>query len=488
MTPSHYQKAVYEFTESGSGHGLVDAVAGSGKSTTGLEAVKRFPSVHNGLIAAFSKKIQEAFQSKVVGVDNVTVSTYNGFGWKLLLNTLDIKPKLDMDKTDNILKYNILDGSSTNTYYKTRNIIKRLISLFKNMAFMDVEEAKKNLDFVVERFDFTLPEVENFEEILFATYQQSIDMTSIMDFDDQKFMPIRLQLAIPQYDFLIIDEYQDTCIIETMLIEGACRDGRMMVFGDPDQCIYSFKGTTPDAMKLFTEKYAAKHLPLSICYRCPVEVINEAKKVVPRIEAAPGAIQGCVDTIKHSEFVKRAKTGDMILCRCTAPLVSSCLGFITQGKEAYVEGKEIGQGLINLIDSINPKGNDDIYRFHQLLEDYKLKKLEHFTNLGKENEALNLSDKVDTILAVLTQTKSVSGLKAKITSIFKDKFSGIGHMTIHKSKGLESGKDNDVYLLQPELLPHPRSKKKWMKDEEMRLLYVARTRAKRGLYYVPKEA
>lgn len=458
-------------------------MAGSGKSTTGLELVKRLPG--QGLIAAFGKNIADEFQKKVEGIDSVTVKTYNAFGWGMLLRALPEKPKLDGDKTENILRYNVLGEGDTNIFYKTRSVIKRLISLFKNMGLCSVDEANVQLDFLVDRFDIELPTIENFEDILWDTFTQSVSMTKIMDFDDQKYMPIKLGLPIPQYDFLIIDEYQDTCAIETMLIEGSCRDGRIFAFGDPDQCIYSFKGTTPDAMTLFEQTYGATKLPLSICYRCPVEAINEAKKIVPRIEAAPGAIQGHVETIKNAEFFKRASTGDLVLCRITASLVVSCLKFLKLGREAYVEGKEVGTQLIALIEQVST--SNEITSFSFQLRAHKESKLANYQRLNRENAAVNLIDKCEAIEVLMEDCLTVKELIVKIKKLFKEKSSGIRHMTIHKSKGLEGGKDNDVYILEPELLPHPRAKQQWMKDEEMRLLYVARTRTRRGLYYVPGE-
>ncbi len=39
--PSKYQAAVYHFIEEGKGNAVVDAVAGSGKSTTLVESLKK---------------------------------------------------------------------------------------------------------------------------------------------------------------------------------------------------------------------------------------------------------------------------------------------------------------------------------------------------------------------------------------------------------------------------------------------------------------
>ena len=53
--------------------------------------------------------------------------------------------------------------------------------------------------------------------------------------------------------------------------------------------------------------------------------------------------------------------------------------------------------------------------------------------------------------------------------------------TIHKAKGLE--KDN-IWILRPELMPHPMAKSAADKQQEINLCYVAITRAKKTLNYV----
>lgn len=55
-TPSKYQAAVYHFIEEGKGNAVVDAVdavAGSGKSTTLVEALKKIPAHQSVLFLAF---------------------------------------------------------------------------------------------------------------------------------------------------------------------------------------------------------------------------------------------------------------------------------------------------------------------------------------------------------------------------------------------------------------------------------------------------
>ena len=55
-------------------------------------------------------------------------------------------------------------------------------------------------------------------------------------------------------------------------------------------------------------------------------------------------------------------------------------------------------------------------------------------------------------------------------------------MTIHKSKGLEN---DNVFFLAPELIPSRFATQPWQLEQESNLKYVAITRAKNSLIYVP---
>jgi superfamily I DNA/RNA helicase len=57
MKWSNKQQAVFADVASGEGHTMVDAVAGSGKTTTILEAMKSVPAGKSVLFVAFNKSI-----------------------------------------------------------------------------------------------------------------------------------------------------------------------------------------------------------------------------------------------------------------------------------------------------------------------------------------------------------------------------------------------------------------------------------------------
>lgn len=485
MTPSKYQQAIFDFATNSTGNLIVNAVAGSGKSTTAMDLAKNL-ELYGGRFMAFNRHIRDALvikarEKRITGFDYLT---FNGFGNGILNTKLKIRPKLNENKDRNIFFYKVA-ADDEKKKYKWGNTIIRLVGLFKYMN-LDFVQAQQQLNNIVDRHDIDLPEDPQFLDWLFKTYAMSIAEHTIISYTDQVFLPVYLDMDIPQVEVLITDEKQDSCAVESELIRRGCQNGRIFAFGDPDQAIYSFKGTTPNAMGHFKQAISATELPLSICYRCSKAVVREAQKYVPRIEYADWAKEGEVGDVKPDKFAQLAAVGDMVLARCTVDLVSSCLRFIREGKEAYVVGREIGKSIEYLVDKISVGEYITITRiddFLRALTTYYVAESERLKNAGAETRLINLDDRVETIKAIAEASDSVEDLKARIRTIFAEEGGrGIQHMTIHKCKGLEC--DGNVYLLAPEKIPHKRCKQKHQIEEEYRLLYVAITRAKNNFYYV----
>ena len=71
--PSKYQQTVYTYIQKGSGNAVVSAVAGSGKSTTIVNALKLIPKNKNVLFLAFNKSIVDELQKKIGDLPNLQV-------------------------------------------------------------------------------------------------------------------------------------------------------------------------------------------------------------------------------------------------------------------------------------------------------------------------------------------------------------------------------------------------------------------------------
>ncbi len=487
MEPSTYQQAVFDHFGKRAGHAAVMSVAGSGKTWTALRAIGQISRQYDVLLAAFNVDIRNDFEAKgkELGYRHVRYVNYNSFGWSICLKELRERPILDKDKSERTLEA-IMQPRSDADQRRFRTIrggVTRLVSLFKSYALMSVAEADAAYDGIVERQQIEEPGDKMFRELVLATFDRSIRNTSVMDFDDQKYMPVHLGLQIPKFDQVVLDEFQDTCEIEMRLLGAAC-GGQFCGIGDPDQCIYGFKGASPEFFDRYVRDWKAKVLPLSICYRCPTSVIEEAKKIVPRIEAAPGAIAGSVDTISKMQFWSLVRPGDFVLCRTTEPLIRECLKFVREGINARVRGRDVTDRLIALIDRIS--GGDyqlAVHAFISRLFEYQVERTAMLERTRRESEIERHQDQCSTTHALCENCQTVGDAVRRLESITvndKERHTGVDLMTIHKSKGLQAKR---VFVLRPDLLPHPRSGDL---AEEQRLKYVAITRAEEELRWVLK--
>lgn len=239
-------------------------------------------------------------------------------------------------------------------------------------------------------------------------------------------------------------------------------------------CIYSFMGSNLDSLQAIKNAPNTVTLPLSMTYRCARDIVDEACKVFPDgIVAAPGAEKGFVGEGAFTD----AEEGDFILCRNNAPLVEAFITLLRKGKKCTILGKEFGDELVSLIDSV-----DDVWGLEQVLTNMQTK----LANKGIKNpmkcEAYDkLDEKVNVLLSLYEYFGDLETVRSRIYDIFVENANrGITLSTIHKSKGLES---NNIFFLKPELLPSKYATTDLSLYAERCLKFVAITRARKRLIY-----
>lgn len=273
--------------------------------------------------------------------------------------------------------------------------------------------------------------------------------------------------------------------------------------------IYGFSGADAESYAKIKTRTDATEFPLSVSYRCPVLVIREAQTIVPGILPRPNAPLGTVRWISETALYSEVKEGDLLLCRMTAPLISTCLDLIRQRVPARVRGKDIGRLLTKTVSVVSERGGfkfNDFPKFLQEHTDAQIKKLRGRDDT--ESQVERLYDLESALLAsydgmgmreTSTTDKSkphpygYSGwsgdesLQVKdfcdfISGLFSDDRPGVMLSTVHKAKGLESER---VFILRPEKLPLIwKGQKSWEQLQEMNLKYVAITRSLDTLVYV----
>lgn len=261
------------------------------------------------------------------------------------------------------------------------------------------------------------------------------------------------------------------------------RKSRLITVGDPRQAIYGFAGADAESYeRLSGLNGQAVKLPLSVCYRCAKNVVKEAQKIVPEISYSPTAEDGVV---RHGSLTE-LQQGDWIVCRNLKPLIQAYLWLMKNKIKSKIRGKEIGEGILQLINKTGAKTLDALNSRLEAEKDKLHSKLEKkgVKNILGHPKMETLIQKVDVIWCLCEEVQDVPELKSLINNIFSDDIQGILLTTIHKSKGLEN---NRIFFLCSELIPSKYATQDWQVGQEMNLKYVAVTRAKKELIYVDGE-
>jgi len=483
--PSKYQQAVYDHITNGKGNAVIDAVAGSGKSTTIVTALTLIPSDKTVLFLAFNKAIVEELKIKVGNVPNVEIKTLHSLGASAVMKTF--KSQLQESKyrtyVSDALKFgaikptiNLVEEESLE--YRT-NILK-LVDLARLCLCSDVQA----LEDIADKYMINL--YDNECQMALNVVEWGKNNVAQIDFTDMIFFPNVKKLRMPEFDYVFIDECQDLNTAQRELFLRVLKpEGRFIAVGDPRQAIYGFAGADVESFNVLKNLPNTIHLPLSVCYRSDAEIINLAKAIVPQIEARDDAPNGIVDT---QSLLEHITDGDMVLCRVTAPLVQLCMQYIANGTKAYVKGRDIGVNLINMINNTKRRNIQDVidklFVELQKIADKTVRKT-HCTIAEAKQTATyrNYHDKIRVIEILSANIKTTDAVINRIESIFKDnERSGICLSTVHKAKGLES--DNVYIICNDKFLLKHCMKSEWMAEQEYNLVYVAYTRAKHKLGFV----
>ena len=462
MKWSKYQKDIFNNISEGEGHSIIEACAGSGKTTVLVEGLNHIPPAKSWLMVAFNKKIADEMKKRAPAFGG-ECKTFHSLGLRSLYSRFP-KLRVDQDKTKKILN-RLLDKK----LWDEKVQLSKTISLCKGYLV----EGDEFIDYIMDNHDIDTLSLER--DVFIDLVKKAIELckkdTRSVDFDDMIFLPHVYQTQLQKYNYVFIDECQDLNNAQVKLALRSCkRNGRIFAVGDTNQAIYSWRGASSNAMNKLKDKLNAKSLPLSITYRCPLLIVKEAQKLVSTIKARPGAPNGIVDTITNAQLMKQAKPGCFILSRTNAPMIGIALSFIKKGIPASIQGRDIGVNLLNLIKKSRRKTLDGFLKW---LDTWEKKEVDRLQKKRRKTDSVR--DKAGCIRAISDSSTDLNMVKQTIKNLFEDTDDKdrIILSSCHKSKGLER---DTVFMLM--------STFKGANQEELNIRYVAITRAKTALYYV----
>lgn len=460
------QQRIWDVLINQNQHVVVEAVAGSGKTTTLMQYCYRLGNRAS-----------------------VDAMTYHSLGFKAVKAAVKHSIRVDQYKV-----LGILDGMSLPVDKKKEKVAKYRVSSMVSFAKTyghGPNVTQDELERIADRHDVDL---NGLAEVVFDYVPKVLGVCArelhTVDFDDMVWLPMQLRLTVPKYDVLCVDEYQDTALTQQWLaVQGGVR---VVAVGDVRQSIYSFRGCGGKGFdNLRAELPDVVTLPLTLTRRCPKSHVRLAQTIVPQIHALDHAPEGVVRvTASLDAAVDEMRPGDLVVCRVNAELIGTAYKLLKRGVKAVVRGRDIGQGMVRLIEAGERRAGsmNGVCKLTEVLHEAgeitqeAVSKFNAMPQGRGEMRAANAQDRYECLVELSQECGTVQELRNVIERLFSD-FEADGQPkhavvlgTVHRTKGLESSR---VYILRPDLIPHPMGMKR---DEdrqaEMNLAYVAVTRAK----------
>lgn len=452
---------------------LVDAKAGSGKTSTLIlisEAIQK--QGNKCLFLAFNKHIVEELKGKMDTTD-CAIKTIHSLGYSYLRSFLyrqygqHYKMDLDENKLREIVKHkfeedgyqqSVIEHNIDKTGTDLKDFIRTLISetchlinfcRFHMTNYHEQDKVRKlalsccrtiieeNIGFdnyptlvesVIDKLknDFENPEIIDG----LPTYK--------VDFTDMIYFPVYYKMIPPwsirEYlDYVLIDECQDLSELQQEFLKTLGNKSRFIFVGDEKQAIYGFAGADTKSIFKLTQRYDLEQLPLNICYRCPKKVIKLVQQeVLPTIEynkERPDV--GEVYCIERSEIIKNLEKNDVIITRRNSDLLRL---FIDLSVKKKIQVRLLNKDLVNnvtnnltrivnsYIEKYNKGLNIEKELFEWMAEKGIPKQVLKQTNLDKDVE--------DKIIQLMKDRKNKSITKQKHTVDYLIKC-----MTEYKTQG-----------------------------------------------------
>ena len=144
-------------------------------------------------------------------------------------------------------------------------------------------------ELLAEKFPYFLPLLEPIKDVQ-ARYERRKKSTNSLDFDDLLEKTLRMLKEHPeiaafyrrQFQFILVDEYQDTNKIQADFIDLlAAEHENVMVVGDDAQSIYSWRGANFQNILAFPRRYPkAQVFKIELNYRSVPEILNVANAAI----------------------------------------------------------------------------------------------------------------------------------------------------------------------------------------------------------------
>lgn len=282
---------------------LILAGAGSGKTRTVTYRIahmikEKNISPLNILALTFTNKAAREMKERaeeLIGEENsynLVVSTFHSFAVRILKTYSE---RIGYGRNFNI--YDVDDQKSIITKIKKEMNIKDDIAPGRIAnRISKLKEDGVGLDEVSRQLDLKIPANRLFYDI-YKKYDEVLKANNAMDFSDlllnaRRLLDDKYVLDIIQnrYQYIVVDEYQDTNNIQYEIINLIAEKYRnICVVGDEDQSIYAFRGANIENILNFEKDYPdAYTIKLERNYRSTKRILDTANELIRNNKSSKG--------------------------------------------------------------------------------------------------------------------------------------------------------------------------------------------------------
>ncbi len=270
---------------------LVLAGAGSGKTRVITQKIVYMVEnlsipVNRILAITFTNKAAQEMKERVVSALNLDyqpqwITTFHSLSAKIL--------RIEAENLGYHRDFVIYDEEDSKKAIK--DVLKEMdldSEVYKPERIRNViSQIKQNLDeSVLDFYAFTMPHLPE----IYEKYNYHLTLSNAMDFDDLLINVVKLFREYPEirkswqdrFDYILVDEYQDTNLVQHEILKLIVGDRDCItVVGDPQQCIYTWRGANPDNILEFEKDFPkTKIIKLERNYRSTEKILSVANSVI----------------------------------------------------------------------------------------------------------------------------------------------------------------------------------------------------------------
>ena len=265
----------------------VIAPAGSGKTRVLVarvrELVARGVPEERILCTTFNKATERELRERLhqEGVAGVAIRTFHAIGYYIL-------------KEEGVLRESV----GALSYGQWRWLCKQAKDAEEDRVWIDVPEAQEAVsDYKLGQMigpqaaaSLALGAHQKTAAHIYSLYEEQLNQLKRHDYDDlicEAVALLRSDAAVrrrwqERWECLLVDEYQDIePAMERLIQLLAAPEDCLLVVGDEDQCIYTWRRAEVERIIDLDKRYPGlQRVVLPTCYRCPADVTDAASRLI----------------------------------------------------------------------------------------------------------------------------------------------------------------------------------------------------------------